>query len=479
VYTYLLFCATSIFQTRPSKNNFVNLNGLFARLTGRRLLNGTVKLNNGMLGFKIGDADMTTTANEISVFSDYLSEQNIPFLYIQMPGKESLDGQSFPVGVASSGNKNADNLLSLLSAEGVKTLDLRPLISQTQEMLEQHFYKTDHHWNSDGAFVGFQEVLCYLHKLFPASNIDLTYAQKDQWERHIINDWYLGSQGRRTGIFFGGIDPLIWHTPKFETEISCSIPARGEFYRGNFAEANIRTKYIEEKDYFVLDSYNVYIGADYPLVQHRNLNAPSSLKLLMLKDSFTRPLQSFLSTVFQEIDVIDPRSFSQCTIAEYVQRTAPDVVILSINPSHINTEAYRNFGIDKAISINLEKSPYELVIQENSKIEMSDDNYNHAAYPIEGNAVYRVSFDGVDILEGQADGVGLQLYDKTTKTVLENTIFDLTYCEATDGFSWIVRTPDTQDEFQLLLYAGIYRSTAGNSVVYRDVTIEKLFDIDS
>lgn len=331
------------------KNDFVNLNGLFARVTGRRTLNEVVKLNNAMLGEPLQAIDTTELAEGITEFSDYLGEQGVPFLYVQMPCKEALDGQSFPTGIVSYANQNADTLLSGLSAGNVKTLDLRPVLTQTPEILEKYFTKTDHHWNNDGAFVAFQEILDCLCKQFPDGGIDLTYGQADQWERHSIDNWFLGSKGKRVGTFFGGIDPLIWYTPKFETEMSCAIPKYGSLFRGDFTEANIRAKYIEEKNYFGYSAYDVYIGGDYPLVQHRNSNAPSPLKVMMLKDSFTLPLQAYLSTAFQEIDVIDPRHFSECTIAEYVERTGPDIVILAINPSQFANGAYRDYGVGKAI----------------------------------------------------------------------------------------------------------------------------------
>ena len=463
------------------KNDFLNLNGLFARLTGRRTLNDVVRLNNGMLSWLRAHhnmIDMTYIAINITYFSAYLSEQNIPFLYVQMPHKESLDEQDYPMGITSCANKNADDLLSRLSAAEVESLDLRPLISQTSEMLEQYFYKTDHHWNSDGAFIGFQKILNHLNELFPEGNIDLKYAQADQWERHFIDNWFLGSQGKHVGIFFGGTDPLTWYTPKFETEMSCMIPARGWLYRGDFTEANIRIWYIEQKNYFGNSAYNVYIGGDYPIVQHRNLNAPSPLKVMMIKDSFTLPLQAYLSTVFQEIDVIDPRYFSECTIAEYVERTAPDMVILAMSPDVFDDKLYQNIGVQEAIPIRAEAGSYEPVFQQQITVAENDSNYNYATYPLEANTVYRVSFGGVDILAGRAEGVGLRLYDKTTKTVLGNAIFDLAYCEAANGFHWVFRTPDTQDELELLFYAGIYGVTTGNGVVYRDVTVERLTNSD-
>lgn len=144
---------------------------------------------------------ISALADEISNLSDYLSEQGVPFLYVQLPNKEPLSGQVFPVGAASYGNKRADSLLSQLSVEGVKVLDLRPQLIQTPEMTEQYFYKTDHHWNADGAFAAYQEILSCLHESFPEGNIDLTYAQADQWERHSIDDWFLGSHGKRVGFF--------------------------------------------------------------------------------------------------------------------------------------------------------------------------------------------------------------------------------------------------------------------------------------
>lgn len=457
------------------KNDFLNLNGLFARLTGRRVLNNVVRLNNGMLSQVVSDIDTTPLADTIADSSNYLNKQNIPFLYIQMPYKESLDGQSFPVGISSYANKNTDELLSQLSAEGIETLDLRPLLAKTPEMLEQYFARTDHHWKADGAFVAFQEVLYCLHELFPDGNIDLTYARADQWERHSIDNWFLGSLGKRVGIFFGGTETFYWYTPRFETEMSCVIPSRGQLFRGDFTEANMRMQYIEKKDYFNSNAYTSFIGSDSdsPLVQHRNLNAPSPLKIIMIRDSFTRPLQMFLSTVFQEIDVIDPRYFSECTIAEYVERTKPDIVIFGINPGVFGEKSYQNFGLKEANPTSAEEATYELINRQDIAIEAKDNKNNYTAYPLEPNAIYRVSFSKVDILEGVTAGVGLRLYNKTSKKVLQNTLFDIAYCEAKKDFSWTFRTPDTEDELELLFYAGIYGSTQGKGVVYHNVTLKK------
>ena len=128
------------------KSGFVNVNGLFARLTGRRVLNKVVRGTNGMLTGIVSDVDVTELAASIEGFAKYLEEyEDIPFLYVQLPYKSDLDGNFYPEGVTACANQNTDHLLSCLNAAGVNALDMRPQLSQTSEMIQQYFYKTDHH----------------------------------------------------------------------------------------------------------------------------------------------------------------------------------------------------------------------------------------------------------------------------------------------------------------------------------------------
>lgn len=453
------------------KNQFINLNGAFARVTGRRTLNDVIRCENGMLA-RVTGSGVEGLSDSISEFSEYLLEnENIPFLYIQAPCKENLEGL-LPEGVTTSVQENTDILLSELAAQGVNTLDLRPEVAQTTEQVEKYYYRTDHHWNSDGAFTAFQTILSELAKQFPEANIDLGYTELDRWERHEKANWFLGSLGKRVGQYFGGTDSLIWYTPRFDTEMSCTIPKYYRVYSGDFTDANIRSEYIEEKDYFGKNPYCVYIGGDYPLVQHRNLQAPSDLKILWLRDSFTLPLQSYLSTVFQEIDVIDPRHWSESTtLAEYVAWTKPDVVIMMINPSSFAGKNYRRFGLGEQIS-----QTFESVEQFDVELQPKEGRNNYAAKDVLGNSVYRVSFDGVNVTEGETQGVSLALYNATTKKILSTSTFDLSYYAQKGNYTWTFKTPETEDRLQLLFYAGLKGATGGNGVLYEHITLSKAND---
>jgi len=453
------------------KSLFININGLFARATGQRVCNDVVLLKNGMLTEPMNKINVKPLAEAVAEFSGYLAEKEIPFLYVQAPYKEDAKNELLPAGVKSYANESTDELLGLLNVGNVNILDLRPYLSETVELLEQNYFVTDHHWNSNGAFTAFQKISGRLAELFPERRINLTYTERSNWEENKLDNWFLGSRGKRVGAWFAGVDDLSWYVPRFETNMSCAIPKYRSLYKGDFTEANLREKYSTEKNYFGYNAYCLYIGGDYPLVQHRNLSAGSDLKVLLLKDSYSLPLQSFLSTMVQELDVVDPRHFTECSIAEYVRRTEPDVVLMLLNPSMFGTAAYRRFGV-------AEEEPDYVAIQETADIlvEASDSNqYHYTSFEAEYGTKYKITFDDAEFLQGDAEGVVVSLYNQTKKTILSSAVFDLEYYLAEGGFEWLVDTPEAgEDTLWLIFYAGLPGHTKDVSLVYKNVNIWKM-----
>ena len=56
------------------------------------------------------------------------------------------------------------------------------------------------------------------------------------------------------------------------------------------------------------------------------------------------PVQAFMSTEFEEVDVIDPRHYNS-SIAEYCAENKPDIVIMLINVESISNSAYTDLGM--------------------------------------------------------------------------------------------------------------------------------------
>lgn len=461
------------------KKYFININGLYYRTTGRRVLNEIIRLKNGMLtSASMLEQDIGPMADNIGAFSDYLAEEGIPLLYVQPPFKIDDEGLLLPPGRSEFVNRSVDNLLDRLHEMNVRALDLRPYLSATPELLERNYFKTDHHWNYTGAFTGFQRITEAMSELMPDKRLDLSYTDLERWDSHTLKNWFLGSRGKRVGQFFGGgVDDIVYYTPRFETNMSCSAPNHSQLFKGDFSAANIRSRYLENKDYFGDNAYCLYIGGDYPLVQHRNYDAPNDLKVLMIKDSFTLPVQAYMSTLFQEVDVIDPRHFTECSVAEYAENMRPDIVIMMIYPGSFGWEVLTDFGMEAAIEKRNVNCQENIVMEAQTvQVDAEDSDYNRTtiASGLEYNKTYIIRFEDISFTQGESGGVTVALYNADTKTIIASRTVDVEYCKKTGGFEWAFNTPAAGDgNLHLLLYSGMWGSTAGIAATYRSVQLKE------
>lgn len=334
------------------KYAFVNLNGLYCKLTGRSVCNQIMRLENGMLtDLNPEKKDMRPAADAIAELAAFSEGEGAQFLYVLSPAKMDAENALLLPGERDHSNENGDELLSALRTAGVDTLDLRKNLAQTPQQIEQYFFRTDHHWNFTGAFEAYRIITAEIAARFPEAGIDLSRADISNWEAHTLKDWMLGSQGKRTGIYFGGTDDITYYTPLFAADSSCGIPAYSggsAYYEGSFEEANLRAdEYIASRpDYFTSSPYDMYIGGEYALVRHRSDSAPSKLRVVIVKDSFVLPVQAFLSTQFQYIDVLDPRYDSEDTVAEHIRAVQPDIVIVMLSAQSAGSyAAYADFGV--------------------------------------------------------------------------------------------------------------------------------------
>jgi len=227
------------------KNAYINLNGWFAKITGRDTYNDIARLNNGMLTYgSLPELDMDKFVPPIAEFDKYLDGQGIEFAYFQAPVKSDIDDTLVKYGTVNCGNKNADKMVNGLTAAGVSVVDLRQTLSRTPELVEKYFYKTDHHWNTHGAFCGFVEIYNYLKATFPEESFDDTVANPDNWNKKTYEDWFLGSHGKRVGVHYAGVDDLTVYTPNFETSMSRFVPKYRTYFSGDYTAANVVDMYL-------------------------------------------------------------------------------------------------------------------------------------------------------------------------------------------------------------------------------------------
>ena len=467
------------------RSDFINFNGLFARISGRHAYNQTMLMENGMLNYgtetfsEAPDAILEEyLSDSVGQLSAYLETLDIPLYFVLAPVKEDLDGELIPEAFHNYQNETGDRLLALLSEKGIDTLDLRPWLTQTAEQSGQYFYRTDHHWNGDGALAGFGVLMDYLRDSYDPL-LDTGYTDPSLWERFTLENAFLGTHGKRVGKLYAGTDDLIWYEPKFETDMSLSIPDYTEFYRGSFSEVNIRDQYRQKQDYFAVTPYVIYIGGDYPSVRHRNVNAPNQKKVLFLKDSFGLAVQAFLSTEFSAVDVIDPRYFTEAGIASYCEWERPDLVVMMMSPSAVSNRYYNRVGISEEEKEKLE-NPTSQILLEGLEVKANENNQveSLAVLPFtpEQGKTYRIIFSEVVSENEMPEAVSAVLFNKTIGKPAQQRIFDTDYDGIMEPWQWTFTVPsnDEREEFELRLCSGLFNTDQNGEVTISGITITEL-----
>ena len=326
------------------RNSYINLFGLSAKLLNKHYVietnvaNSVVKDNHDELQFVCFPVDTQPYVDEISKVKGVLDELGTPLLYVQTPLKNIEGYNKMPQGITDYANSNTDRFMQQLEDAGIDKIDLRENMKASQLEYSNLFYKTDHHWKTQTAFWALGQVTDYLRE---GMNINLDpnhfYTNEENYESVFYEQNFLGSQGRRVGKYYGGVDDYTLMLPKYDTDYSVTINKtnNSSTIEGTFEESIVKYNLLRPKDIFT-NRYAAYFGADFPEVIVKNHKADNDMKVLIFKDSFGLPFSAFFSTMVGETRLLDTRYYDG-DVEEYIRAYNPDLVLYVFKS--INTQA--------------------------------------------------------------------------------------------------------------------------------------------
>ena len=140
----------------------------------------------------------------------------------------------------------------------------------------------------------------------------------------------MGSEGIRVGKYFAGKDDFEIVVPKYDTDFKYVQYRNHKKYweaRGDYSSVFINKAKLEDSKYN--NKYNAITYEGY--VENRIINTLSdnNLKVLLIADSFARPMVTYLASNFEETRYLDPQEGRYTdSYVEYIDKYKPDVVIM-------------------------------------------------------------------------------------------------------------------------------------------------------
>ena len=200
---------------------------------------------------------------------------------------------------------NQENLINEVYNGNSKdrNIDLVSLFKKNKE--EYIYYKTDHHWTSYGAYLAYK---AYIESL-GEKPIDLNSLKKNE------ATGFYGTYFSKAKLFSAESDILTYYDID-----NITMNIQGGIFESLYDYDKLKTR----------DKYSVFIKGNNGLTIIENKNIKLGKKLLIFKDSFANSMIPFLSQNFQEIHVVDLRSFSW-KVSEYMKNTNFDEILILYN----------------------------------------------------------------------------------------------------------------------------------------------------
>lgn len=303
--------------------------------TNNLISNGSIRenylrLENGYWVQKTKKEDTFNYAKHYIEFSDYLNENNIPFIYVQPPVRECIDNQTIPYGTDNSRNSNIDCFIEELKRHQIDVLDLRKYI-QKEENGFDYFFRTDHHWKPLLALKAAQWIESYIVDNYNIP-LDLTYNDLKDYETITYERLMFSGVARELGRLIEPGEDYTVMNPLFDTDYHIISLGDNIDKNGRFDEAVINYQLLNKLQNGFEDNANgIYISSGSTLVEITNKKSENDIHILMIRDSFGSTLSPYLSLSCKELDLIDIRpdngNFTG-SIREYVRQNRPDIVII-------------------------------------------------------------------------------------------------------------------------------------------------------
>lgn len=275
------------------RNGFIKVKTASDITAGKLESNGVFRCKDNYLMETVTEPDKKfkeSTLSSLKQFKRHYSKLKMYFMLA--PNAANIYEDKLPATVKTADqNQYIKNFYKEISAFGYKPVDISKTFEKYADDEDtQLYYRTDHHWTTDGAFIAYKQA---------AKTMKL--SDSISYKRYIVKNDFRGTLASKSGFTNGENDALTIYMPNRDKDYHNSViyyadskTKTTEFYQLN----NLDSK----------DAYTVFGGSNHPMYTIKT-PTESSEKLLLIKDSYANSMIPFLAQNFREIVVVDPRYF--------------------------------------------------------------------------------------------------------------------------------------------------------------------------
>ena len=272
------------------RNIYLKLNSWWeVSVMGKKENNGVYIGKDGYLfeKFEYTDKDQdnaNTNVEIISNFANKMKEQNIPTYFVLIPNSIYINSNKLPNYVEVPNQEEIINQI-YNTTENTKNINIIESLKE-ENKIKQLYFKTDHHINSDGAYVVYKEYC-------KATRIPI--KELNCFNRITISNNFLGTFDSKAQLINQEPDELFIYQNEMNTNIIEAI------YDKQTTNSIFNQEYLNSKD-----KYSYFLNGNNSRAIIKT-NVKNDKKLLVIKDSYAHIMSQFLCQDYSEVHFLDPR----------------------------------------------------------------------------------------------------------------------------------------------------------------------------
>ena len=302
------------------RNIYLKLNSWWeVSVMGKKENNGVYIGKDGYLfeKFEYGEEEkekVKNNASAISNFAETMQEIDIPTYFVLVPNSIYINSDKLPESVEVPNQEDIINTV-YSNIKNTKNINVTSALKE-ENKTKPLYFRTDHHINSDGAYVVYREF-CNTANIQP--------VQIENFNKITVTNDFLGT--------FDSKAQLINQTPDeifvYENEINTNIEEA--VYDKETTKSIFNEEFLTGKDKY---SYFLNGNNSKAIIKTK---VDNNKKLLVIKDSYAHIMSQFLCENYSEVHFLDPR-YTNFDYKEYVQENGITDVLFLYNVSNFATD---------------------------------------------------------------------------------------------------------------------------------------------
>lgn len=292
------------------RDYWINLKSRSEYALGKLENNNIIYGNDGYLFEKFTSLDENRLRVNEEAINTFLKNTNENVSLMIVPNSYEIYEEKLPKGAPLV---NQEEIINKLYDRTINSNNINLFDIMSSNKDKYIYYKTDHHWTTYGAYLAYCEFIKSVGEI-PVELGDI---------KEIEVEGFYGTYFSKAKPFNVEADILSYYD--FE---NITMEIDGIEYSGlyDYSQKDLR------------DKYSLFLRGNNSLTIIKNKENLNGKKLLVFKDSYANSLIPFLTANYEEIHVIDLRSF-MIKISDYIEVNDFDDILIIYNFINLTRDA--------------------------------------------------------------------------------------------------------------------------------------------